>query len=453
MSPLNYLNGATGDPALVSYRVAPQPTQSIPADEAAFSDFYGFGGPFTISPGVIQPQALRGASISPLATLIGKLALKDVGFRLGDADPVNKMLLNGLANLCTRYTHTNNTTWHRWLFSPGAATLAAPFLTMLEDNNVLPIARYTDCAIKSYALAAAPGANLSVAFNIVRGMFDLHGLVTQTAGSGSTLPIFRKFWTGQMTADAVDKDLFLKIVSVAGKTARGKVSAAAAYGAIDDAWLYDVWNRLYNEQTDEIDRRVGTFAEQVEWFLATGATLTDADIFKVEKLRDKWSPSLPTRRAFSSVETAFILDGSERRIEGGYTLTLERQNVTRREDTGGRQSASVQVFGVLTPTLQFSRQLQDLDVQAALLAGTPLPVVLRAESADEIGSSGKAHKLITLLPAMRPQGDTFGVNEGATGRDESVTMVGAAPDTTFSYAGESTDEAVAIIVDTSVSAL
>lgn len=457
MATLDFLNGATGDPSLVKYRVAPQASRGIPADEADYVDFYGYGGSLAIEAATIARQALPGSSISPLLPLIGKLALPDASIRIGDADPVNHMLLVALANLFRKYTVTDNTTWQQWIFSPGAATAAAQWFSLLEDTDVLPRTRFIDCVVRSLTATAAPGENFSVLMSMVRGMFDLHGAVTQTVGTGSTLPKFRRFWKEQFTADATDKDLYLKIQSTSSATYRGKVTSAASFGSTDDTYVLGEWMRFFNELADRVDRRVGGIEEQVEWYLPSGATITNSDVFKVEKLRDAWSPSYPTPRPISSVQTQFIVrkDGIDRtiRVEGGWNVAIEAPGVTRRENTGGRQSATTRRAGVLNVVLTPTRELADLDFQRVLIAAENIGVVIDSEIPVEISTSGRPYRLLQMYPNLRGEGSGFGVNEGATNRDEPMRFVAGKPDSSFTYDGVSTSEVAAWVIENDIAAL
>lgn len=457
MTTLGFLASATGDPSLVKYRVAPQANEGVPASEADFTDFYGYGGSLALESATIERQALPGASISPLLPLIGKLNLPDASFRIGDADPVNKMLMVALANLFRKYTNTDNATWRRWLFSPGAATAASTWFTLLEDNDVLPRTRFVDCIVKSLVASAAPGENFSVLTSFVRGMFDFHGAVTQTAGTGSTLPVFRKFWEGQLTADATDKDLYLKILDASAKTYLGKVAAASAYSADDDVYVLGEWMRFYNELADRIDRRVGSIEEQIEFYEPVGATLVTGDIFKVAKLRAAWSPSYPTPRPISSVQTQFVIrkDGTDRtiRVEGGWNISHEAPGVVRREDTGGRQSARTRRAGVLKIVLTPTRELGDLDFQRLLLTAEKIAIVIDSEIPVEISTSGRPYRILQMYPSVRGEGPGFGVAEGAANRDEPVRFVAGIPESEFTYDGIATSEAACWVLENDIATL
>lgn len=457
MAPLPFLNGATGDPSLVKYRVAPQATEGVPAEESAYTDFYGFGGSLGFEPSTIPRQALAGTSISRLKSLIGKLALPDSSIRLGDADPVNKMLMVALANFFRKYTNSDMTGWRRWFFSPNGSTSAAGWFTLLEDNDVLPRARFLDCAMRSIQASAAPNENFSVLLTLVRGMFDIHGAVTQTVGTASTLPKFRRFWEGQLTEDSVDNDLYLEIDDESDGEYLGKVGAAASFGASADILTLGEWNRFYNEETDRVDRRVGPIEEQVEFYLPTGATLVDGDVFKVEKLRDAWSPTYPTPRPISSVQTQFIVrkDGIDRtiRVEGGWNVSMTANNVARREDTGGRQSARVRRAGTLEIVLEPTRELGDLEFQRALMLAESVGVVIDAEVPVEIGSSGRPYRLVQIYPAVTPEGGTFGVAEGAQNRDEPLRLIADKPEASFTYDGITVAEAAAWVLENDITAL
>lgn len=450
--PQTFFNGATGDPVLTKARIAPQATEGVPADESAFSDYrcYGLGVP--ISPQLIQRLALPGSSISPLSPLKGKIGL---GFSqsLGDVDPANKGLLNVWANLMRKYTYTDNTSWKRWFMSPGGATSAAAYLSLLGDNDLLPRFRLRDLVASRLRMAAAPDDNYAMEWDGVFSEFDFWGAVTQTVGAGSTKPILKGFYDGQLEADSVDKDLFLKIQTAATKKMRGKISAAASFGAIDDDYVLGAYSRVYNELTDPVDRLVGVIAEQAKTYWPVGATLADNDVFQIAKRRLAWSPTYGSSRAISSVNTIFFLNGTEIRVEGGWNVEVSAPGIQRRDDTSGRQSGRVRKAGMLDVRVSMTREAADLDLQIALLKQDSVAAVIEAKSDVEIGTSGRPYRALMIFPALRPEGSTFSVEAGGQNRDEELTLVGGLPDSAYVYDGISVSEVMAFVAENDVAAL
>lgn len=427
-----FFTGQTGEPALTKCRVAPQTVEGVPALEAAYSDYRAFSAQTPLTPQLIERMALTGNSINKLRALIGKIG-GSMAQSIGDVDPMNKMLLNALANITRKYTNTDNTTWRRWTFSPSAATTAAAYLSMLIDNDVLPRVRYRDVALSALRLAAAPNENFAAEFDAVYSEFDFHGVPTQTVGTGSTIPIMRGFWSGNLVPDATDKDIFIKLINVLTFLMQGKVTTAASYGASNDSYALGSHSRVYNEAVDPIDRIIGNAAEQVRAYWPEGATLVNNDVFQIAKRRAAWTPSYPADRSISSVQTIFYLNSGEVRVERGWNVEINVPGVARRDDTGGRQSARVRKTGALEATISMTRELADLDLQIALLNQGVVTIAIEAKTDVEISTSGRPYRFLQVYPACVPDGETFSVDAGGQNRDESLRLVAGLPDSAFAY--------------------
>ncbi len=443
---LPFLSGATGDPINSKRRVAPQAARGIPAT-TGFRDFRSYLGPIRINSQEIERQAVIPGG-APSANLTGKMAIEGGPLSIGDLDPANPGLVNMLANVFGRYLLTDQTTYQEWIFALDQATAADPFLTLLEDNDVLPRFRVTDLLLGGFDLQAQPGSNLAITFPFAASEFDLHGEPAQTAGSGSTLPILKRTWAGNWAE--VDQDLYIRVDADNGSDAdiSVKVGAASAYSNQQNV-IYGQWNRLQ----DESGARVGKIAEQVMLYWPASPTLVALDEFQVPQNRASWAQTLGVERPISSVNTTFVLDGVEIRVEGGWTVSAAWQNLNRVDDVAGRQGAFVERTGQLAVTVTPTRRLTDLTLQAAIANAQTVSIVIEAETDVEIGASGRPYRQLLICPRLTASGATYGAEAGGQNRDESLTLTAAVPESTFAYGGFNVDSHCAVILENDVAAL
>lgn len=444
---LPFLSSATGDPINLKRQVAQQSTLRIPAT-TGFVDFRSNGGPIAPSPSDVERLliALGGA---PAERLPGKTAIEGGPFAIGDVDPANKGMLQFLANAFGKYDITDNTTWYSWRFGLDEATQAAKFLTLMNDTDVLPRMRFKDVMMGGFTASAAPNDNFAIEFPFVSGGYDMHGAVTQETGTGSTLPLFEHTWSGNWAPDATDQDIYIQVVTGASFTFKVKIGAASTYDGATLTGVEGGWVRL----TDENDARIGEYAEQVRMYIPSGATWSDADEFKVAKRRAAWTPSLAVDRPVAAVNTAFILGGNEIRVEGGWNVEANWENLELLQDVSGKQGATPDRTGEFQVTVTPTRRIVDLDIQKALHEGETLSLVIEGITDDEIGATGRNYRFLMVFPAVRPFGAMFGVEAGGESKDEVPTLVAGVPDATFNYDGESYDSHCTILIENDISAL
>lgn len=447
-----FLTGYTGDPINFKRRLAPQPTRGLPA-VTGFRDGRGYGGPVLISPQTVERQAINTGG-APLQPLPGKAQLGGGPFSLGDVDPANYHLLLMLANAFGKYSVTEvETGRYRWRFSLAEATVADPFLTLLDFNDVTPQAKFFDLALGGFSMSAEPNGNFAMELPFAVGGYVRAGDPVQETGTGSTAPVIRKTWPGNWATDD-DQDIWVKFLTDNGdgtwEVQAGLGSSTVEPTFSDTRTLTEgQWFRLF----DTDGSRIGVKAEQPEIFVAEGATLTALDVFRFPKQMTVFSPSLGTARAIASVSTSFLLDGEEIRVEGGWNIEAAWDTLEGRPDTGGRQSATVRRAGQLRATVTPTRDLVDLTLQHALDQQSTLPVVIDAETDVQIGATGSPYRVLVVLPACRPQGDLFSVESGADNREESFELVAGVPDAALSYDGLSFGSHLEVVVYNDIATL
>ena len=442
-----FLSTATGDPINLKRQIAQQPTLRVPAT-TGFVDFRSNGGPIAPSPSDVERLliALGGA---PSNRLAGKTAIEGGPFSIGDVDPANKGMLQLLANGFGQYAITDNTTWFSWRFGLDEATAAANYLTLHNDTDVLPRMRFKDLMVGGFSVSAAPNDNLAIEFPFISGGYDMHGEVTQTAGTGSDLPILEHTWSGNWALDAVDKDLYVEVVSGATFTFKCKVGSATTYDGATLTGVEGGWIRL----TDESDERLGEYAEQIRMYIPSGATWTDADEFKIAKRRASWTPSLAVERPVAAVNTAFILGGEEIRVEGGWQVEAAWENLELYNDTSGKQGGTPDRTGEFQVTVTPTRRVVDLDIQKALHEGETLSLVIEAITDSVIGATTENYRFLMVFPSVKPFGAMFGVEAGGESKDEVPTLIAGVPSSTFNYDGESYDSHCTILIQNDISDL
>ncbi len=430
-----FLQGATGDPINLRRQMAPQSERGVPA-VTGFSEFYSNGGPIVITPETYPPAVISNSG-APLQELVGKLRVGNGPLAIGDVDPANKAALMLFDNIARRHDLTDLLLGRkRWAFHLGGATASAGFLTLLNDSDVLPRQRFIDMIVRQLEIQASAGDNLAMTAQLAVGPMDMWGEVTQVAGTGSSVPTVSGYYPPAMDQlDATDKDVYIMWVDFSLRTFKAKVGIGAGvslgYGSQVYTFTYDEATRVF----DDTNVPIGSFGEQMKIRVPTGATGANGDVFKFPKRRAAFGASaLGARRPISSTFTTVFLNGNERRIEGGWSATLDAPDVDAREDTGGRQSRLTTRRGRVNLRIRISREIVDLDNQAALMNATTIPVVLHCESATIIsGGSLKPFRFMLIAPACKPNGDTFDVSVGGSGRDEDIELVAGVPDSAYNY--------------------
>jgi hypothetical protein len=461
---LALLSGATGDPINLKRRIAQQTLRGVPPLETAWKDFESNGGPFTVEPGEIERELISLGG-QPAGNLTGKIALGQGPIALGDVDPANHVYLHALGNLFKQVDINDQTTYYDWIFSLDGTGFAAtaPFLSMLNDNDVTPRMRILDILIGAMRWTTTPNENLSVDFDIVAGEVDLHGLVSQETGT-PTLCQIKRLHNGNYAADAdlaEEGDLYIELQTVAGSvlTVRTKIGTSAAYSNAQTMNADDKWYRLQDESGDRIGLDPSKMAEQVLVRFDSGGSYTTADEYKVLGRRAAWTQTLPVTRPISSVNTMFILDGEEIRTEGGWDVEIGWENAESVPDVAGRQTATSERSGNLVATVTPTRRVIDMTLQAALMKASTVSLVIDAESEAEIGASGRPYRNIIICPECRVSGESFGTEPGGENKDESITLRPGRPSSTpFVYdagggVSYSVDGHINVVVETDIDAL
>lgn len=456
---LALLSGATGDPINLKRRIAQQALRGVPPLEAAWKDFESNGGPFSVEPSEIERQLISLGG-QPAGNLTGKINFGTGPIAIGDLDPANHVYLQALGNLFKQVDINDNDPWWEWIFSLAGAgfTATSPFLAMLNDNDVVPRQRVLDILVGAMRWTTSPNENLAVDFDIVVGEHDLHGLVSQEAGT-PTLCQVKRLHNGNYAADAdltEDGDLFIELQTVAGLvlTVRTKIGVSAAYSNSQTMNADDTWYRLQDESGDRIGLDPSFMAEQILVRFDSGGTYTTGDEYKVLGRRAAWTQTLPVTRPISSVNTLFILDGVEVRTEGGWDVEIAWENAESVPDVGGRQTATTERSGDLIATVTPTRRVVDMTLQEALMKASTVSLVMDAEAEAEIGASGRPYRNIIICPQCRVFGEGFGTEPGGENRDESITLRPERPDSPpFVYDSKSVSGHINIVVETDIAAL
>lgn len=449
---MSFPNAATGNPVNTKRRVAFQPTNGVPVnDGAAYVDFLTYGGPITLDPSVVDRLALSGSG-APKPPLPGKIPVVGGPFANGDADPANRGLMRFLASLYGKHDFTDNTTWQLWDFNLDGATSNDQRLCLLNDNDVLWRQRFFDLLITGLQVSASANDNLAVEFPFVCANVDFFGVPTQTAGTGSDLPALKGFSTGNtaLPEDTADYDIFIRVDSISGDdiTISVKIGTGSAYSN-SQVVTAGQWNRLQ----DESGARIGLYASQAQVYWDTGFTLTALDEFQIPASMDAWTPTLATDRPIASVNTAFILDGEEIRVEGGWNVDLSWSTAEVRPDVSGKLGGNVRRAGELTATITPTRDLADVKLQRKILHADEVSLVIDAFTDVEIPSASRPYRFLQVFPALRPSGQMFGTEPGGENLDESFVLTAGEPATTFNYDGMTFDSHAHVVIENDVATL
>ena len=393
----------------------------------SWTDFRSNLGPFDIEPQEITPLAVEPAGVPP-QSLDGKLSLGLGPIELGDLDPSNPMLRRGLANVFGKYDLTDNTTWALWDFNLSGATTAAQWLAFREANNVLPPMRWLGGQFGGFNVSAAPNQNLQITLTGGAEEFDFHGVPVQTVGSGTTIPLFKRTWGGNLST--ADKRIYARADTdnTATWVFSFKVGSAASYS--DTTIITEgEWCAIYDESGDPI----GNPNEQVLMYIPVGWNGVVGNEFIVPQNRTLWTHSLTTGRPISSTGITFFMDGYRKKIEGGIEINAAWENFETFEDTGGRQGATVEKSGPLIVTINPTRRITDLTIQNAIFTGTPMTIVADCVSNTEIGTTGKFYRALMIATAAKPYGKMFAADPGGRNREEVPVFKCGAPAAPFTY--------------------
>lgn len=425
-----FYSTAQGDPTRFLFRVAQQTTKGLPSETSAVdAKVAGLTG--GLSPTVVRRLGLAGSAM-PQADLPGKTDVTPVNVNFGDLDPANTAQIWALGNYF-QYVTTSNPSGaayrHRISQAQSAGSSFDKYLTVLVDHDYGQPIRYIDGMVSNWSLSAGPRQNVHLQATIMPSKFDFHGAVSQTTGSGSTLPIFRHSWSGNHVADGTDKDIYAKYNSAGGGTWQWKVASGGTLSSTN-AISHGTWLDCYEAS----DAKIGNEAEQVQMYMQGTPTLTDGDIFKVLMRRARWTPSYSTEYSLPEVNAKLYLDGTERTaIEGGWTITGAGINVQRLEDTGGYQGTGVRKTGTQQVTLQLERDFIDVTLQRKNLERTNIGVVITIKSDTVIGATTYPYSCTIVMPRLRLQGPTYTVGSNADNRSESYTLLATEATSALTY--------------------
>ncbi len=451
-----FLSGAQGDPLRTQRRLAPQSTKGFPAAEADFIDYRSDGGPIPIESQSIARAVIQAEGV-PGRQLVGKYALGAGPIDIGDVDPTNLGMLHLLNNVLTGHTRTDNTTWQKYIFDLLQTGLAAdPYLSFLNDNDVIPRHRMHDMRAGGFTLSASgPNENLRITFPVGSPEFDFHGAVTQDTGTGSSLPIFKRTSDFNQDPDATDSDLYIEIISEAAGiiTWRGKVGSGGVYSSNQVGQDASVFFQMRQEN----DALVGRQEEHVLVRFPDSPTLTALDEFKVNKRRVRWSQTLPAEQPISSTQSLLLsanVGGSleELRAEGGWELVYEYPTFETRLDVSGRQGGNQRRAGSPSAVLTLTRDLADLAFQQGILSAQEISAVIDARNNANIGASTRFFRFIVILPSMLMEGTTYDTEPGGENLDEPITLRAFGPSAPFNYVADgetyTTSAHLAVAVET-----
>jgi hypothetical protein len=467
MSLFPFQGSQTGNLVEYKIQIAPQATANIPA-VSGFSDSRVYGFPASPTPGNIDAMRLNN-TIDPLPRLIGKTDFAPFGPMLcGDFDPANVLQNNALVNCIGKYTESNPVAGvTRRIISALGATTASQYNTMKVDDNADFRLRYHTCVVSGLHFSASPNGNLQLVVDWAKpNGFDWHGAVSQEVGAGSTLPVMAGTWTGtktlgfsgegQWAADATDRDIYIKIVTVSGSdiTLKAKYSAAATYDG--DAVSYTMGTYPGAALRNQINERFGRVADHVRAYWAAGSTLAPNDEFKVLKRAAAWTPSYATEYSIPSVNAKFY-DASNSNLvatEGGWAIDIVRDGLIHTDDVFGLQSGSTLKAGQLIAKARPTRTITDLTLQRALHSRQKLNVVFDFESDSNIGVTAYPFRAILALLNCDVEGTSFIVDGGAKNRNEVVTLTASLPTAGITYDGIALPAAAfSILLDNAVATL
>lgn len=411
-------------------------------------DFRSNGGPIIIEPNEIE-RLIIATGGAPAASLPGKVEIGGGPIEIGDVDPSNRGMIRCLANVFGKYALTDNTTWYKWEFALNASTTPSSFLGILNDNDINPRTRFNDILLGGFNISAAPNENLAISFPFAVGEYDLHGIPVQTFGTGGPLPKFKRTWSGNWD-DTNDKDLYVRFDTDNGSTwvVSVKVGSAASYSGTTTI-TEGKWSRLNDENSD----RIGSLREQVMIYIPSGWGGSANDVYKVPQNRAAWTQSLNTERPISSVNTIFVLDGDEVRVEGGWDVEGRWEELNTFQDTAGRQGATTERSGEFNVTITPTRRIVDLTLQKAIHEASSVAVYIDCISDVKIGSTGKYFRFLMAAPSAKVYGPLFGTQAGGRNREESPRIVCNVPASAGTYDSMNFGSHFHIVLQNDVSSL
>lgn len=457
--PLDFLSGAQGEPKNLRRLIAPQTTLGVPTSDAdEFVEYRSNGGPFRPSRASVPRSVISRTKQKPLP---GKMTLSGGPFDLGDVDPGNIGMIHMLANFFGNYsvevipeTRAGGGNFVRWIFGASQATSSAPYLTAVEDNDVLPRFRGYDIRLNSLSAQASANAAYAINFGFLGGSHDMFGPVSQTAGTGSEIPVFTGTWSGNWEP-SLDRDIYLRVESQDADEVEfvAKVGSAASYGAISFTVPRGTKVRIVDSTSGEYLAGETSYTETPYVYVGNG-TYVVADEFRALNRRAALSTSLGIERPIASVNTLFMLDGAQFRSEGGWTYESSWQRGESQADVSGVQGATPVRSGVINTTLTPTRELRDLTLQKLIHQATNVAAYIEAGTDVYIPGTIRRFRFMAIFPYLQASGDMYGTESGGENTQESVTLETGTPDSTYTVTDPDQnieiDEDFAIVVETNI---
>jgi hypothetical protein len=441
---LGFFQNQTGNPAAEFLRrMAVQTDAGIPAT-SGWVDFYSNGGPFAITPTVI-PRGIIGRSGERQAPMLGPIEIGNTPMDMGDLN-VGKEQLLAIAAYHRKYTATTPTAGvYRYVISSAGATDAETLLSILTHSGTGKPFRLTDCMPAGYSLAAQPSQNLRLIVNMLATRADFYGFATQTEGTGSTLPIFR----GQVAAwSASDKDVVILVVDDTPLSVKSKIAAATTFDGAAISGTAGEWI-LLNDGT-AVSMPLGGWADQGSIYWPASPTLAANDEFLIPATIPLWTPSFATVQPLPVINTRVLINGSVVNTEG-WTITANKPGAVVLRGTN-KQGYAVLDRGESQISVQIQRRLVDLDLQNALLHGTPVQMVQECRG-GQIGSTSYYYRQVALFPKLIAEGALFDTPAGGQDDQENLTLQAYESSTNLSYEGNNYTKPVTWLIDTDVASI
>lgn len=353
----------------------------------------------------------------------------------GDSDIVLAApgLRQTLADDVAMTVHTYNV----FRAAPSEATRVQPWLTAQWNDAVVAIRNYAGMLFHGVDFGAVASAPLVMSAPFHAHGFSEWGDTVQVAGSGDTLPRLIGTMDDQVAAESVDADVYLMCVSASAKTFKAKKGLGAGvsvgYGGANTLLTAALGTPF--ALIDQYGETIGDPSDQAHAYFPTGATLTDASVFKIPRWRAPWSESLPTRRPISSVNMKFLVNLEQVTIPGGLQTSHNWSDVYAQADTPGAQGWICENNGefgvVVTPT----RRITDRLFQDAIRVGAYVSVVADAICDAYIGSTLRRFRFLRVYPRCLVTGTMFVTAPGGGEKQEVPVLVAKRPTTTFYYDG------------------
>lgn len=459
MSPLQpFFDSTTGDPRKLVRMLGWQDADGIPQlDPNALFPFLGYGGALTPEVATIPAQKIQRTAMRT-RDLDSKLNFTGQQFDMGDLDPANIGQAMLMLQLMQGYDVDVSGAHHRFRFSQQQSVDGTPWnkkLTYLNDTDKGIPARFTDLIVKGFTLTLANGQNANLTFDVRNGKMDYWepGVVT---GTGVVAPILRHYYTGNWTADGVDSDAIITIVSDTATTvtftyqtgAGGTPSANQT--ATKGVWTY-IWTG--SPATAPLGKR----RQQIQVYFPEGAdgSFVDDDVWtfanRMEAGLGVEDDDYAVQHPIAEVQCRFILNGEEFFVDNGVTVTVDVADVVNRYAVGQEQPVATDRKGEQVVTVEINRRLVDLELQKRLLNREDASLVIECVSDDPIGATAAYYGVIFVMPLLTLSGPAHDAESGATNYDETITLMAAKPSSNFTY-GSITDIAadLELIWDTAI---